>query len=127
MVCRSGLAGVLLIIIIFCIGGCGEKDLTEVKSAGEEVENMDEMKHTERIMELLDCGQPTAVSIEQIWTDAGVDKVSEVKKVSDRGYRVLQLSTDSEETYFVFVGIYNSVEKIRKDAVDGELIFGAIE
>lgn len=82
---------------------------------------------TDKITELLDCGKATAESIERLWQLVGIQGVTGIEKVPDRGYHILKLSAQKEEVYYVFVGRNLSVKQIRSGAKDGACIYRAME
>ena len=82
---------------------------------------------TKDIMSLLNCKKETAESIERLWQLVGIQGVSEIEKVPDRGYHILKLTAEKGEIYYVFVGRNLSVRQIRSRTIDGVRIYRSIE
>lgn len=130
MVRRTRLIILLLAISIFLISGCAEREeeKTENKIVIREGENTD-MKNqniTETVKELLGCDERTAESIIKQCQLAGIEDISDIEK-EDTVYTTLKLSTKESVDYYVFFGNGFFIEQIRKESIDGEQIYMAME
>ena len=65
------------------------------------------------LMEHLGCGARTAASLEQTLLGAGIPALSQITKIEDGIYKVLEIRDDASNAYYVWVARGYFVEKIR--------------
>lgn len=74
----------------------------------------------------LQCNERTAESIVKKLSMAGIDEISEVKRIEDKIYHILEIKNKNGDTFYAFIGRGYFLEEIRKDSLEGERIFHAI-
>jgi len=84
-------------------------------------------KITLMIKDILGCNERTAQSLEQLFTQAGIQDIKTIEKEDDDIYRILKITTSESVNYYAYLSKGFFLEEIRKGSREGERIYFAIE
>lgn len=133
------ITAILLIILsmVLTAGGCKDhqpssSQRVENTSENMETENMEEKENTEMnmrqdlilyLMEQLECGERTAASIMDTFTDARIGEVLSITVVEKKGYAILEIRNTADNAYYATIGLDYTVDTIREGSKTGNVIY----
>lgn len=125
MVRRTGFVVGFIMAVMLAAGGCAGRSGTQPETETE-VEEMDVLDAARKAEEILGCDARTAESILKTCRQAGIGEITDMEEEPDDIYTILKVTADSTD-YYLFLSDGYFLEQIRKETIDGEQIYMAME
>ncbi len=137
MLMKNYIAMISIFIIIVCAAGCSSGasggyesirvDMEETVISTNESGTDNEEEVVYEIMEILECSEETAKSFCSKLERAISSSIVKIEIDTNDDYRVLKLTSSSGDTFFAKVMSGYFLSEVRKNSLDGSLIYKAIQ
>lgn len=129
----------IALLSLFCLTGCMSTETVETRAEAEETEMIEttlpdpvsianDLELSSAIQELVACEERTAESIaDQIFL-VEIKDITEIEMIrSDEIYTILELATEDQTKYYVYLESGYFLSKITENDLDGEVVYQQIE
>lgn len=129
----------IALLSLFCLTGCMSTETVETRAEAEETEMIEttlpdpvsianDLELSSAIQELVACEERTAESIaDQIFL-VEIKDITEIEMIrSDEIYTILELATEDQTKYYVYLESGYFLSKITENDLDGEIVYQQIE
>lgn len=129
----------IALLSLFCLTGCMSTETVETRAEAEETEMIEttlpdpvsianDLELSSAIQELVACEERTAESIADQISLVEIRDITEIEMIrNDEIYTILELTTEDQTTYYVYLESGYFLSKITENDLDGEIVYRQIE
>lgn len=129
----------IALLSLFCLTGCMSTETVETRAEIEETEMIEttlpdpvsitnDLELSSAIQELVACEERTAESIADQISLVEIRDITEIEMIrSDEIYTILELATEDQTKYYVYLESGYFLSKITENDLDGEIVYQQIE
>lgn len=129
----------IALLSLFCLTGCMSTETVETRAEIEETEMIEttlpdpvsitnDLELSSAIQELVACEERTAESIADQISLVEIRDITEIEMIrNDEIYTILELTTEDQTKYYVYLESGYFLSKITENDLDGEIVYQQIE
>ena len=129
----------IALLSLFCLTGCMSTETVETRAEIEETEMIEttlpdpvsitnDLELSSTIQELVACEERTAESIADQISLVEIRDITEIEMIrNDEIYTILELATEDQTKYYVYLEQGYFLSKITENDLDGEIVYRQIE
>lgn len=129
----------IALLSLFCLTGCMSAETVETRAEIEETEMIEttlpdpvsitnDLELSSAIQELVACEERTAESIADQISLVEIRDITEIEMIrNDEIYTILELTTEDQTKYYVYLEPGYFLSKITENDLDGEIVYRQIE
>lgn len=129
----------IALLSLFCLTGCMSTETVETRAEIEETEMIEttlpdpvsitnDLELSSAIQELVACEERTAESIADQLSLVEIRDITEIEMIrNDEIYTILELATEDQTKYYVYLEPGYFLSKITENDLDGEIVYRQIE
>lgn len=128
----------IALLSLFCLTGCMSTETVETRAEIEETEIIEttlpdpvsitnDLELSSAIQELVACEERTAESIADQISLVEIRDITEIEMIrNDNIYTILELATEDQTKYYVYLESGYFLSKITENDLDGEIVYRQI-